>query len=114
MKKFALSVLYVFSIVLAVGIGMAQVGKDLPVGGSASTIKCPYALLEDKDCEQIDGEKVCGYTYSQGVLAFLPQESNYKNYVRSQCGTYNSAGEFNRYDGCKSVSNTPTSDGCSE
>lgn len=38
MKKFALPVLYVLSIVVAVGIGMAQVGKD---GSGKGSIDCP-------------------------------------------------------------------------
>lgn len=51
MKAFASSVLYVFSIVLAVGIGMFQVGKEVHIGNSSEG--------GDSDCS-FDGYSVYG------------------------------------------------------
>jgi hypothetical protein len=113
MKKYASFGLYVFSIVLAVGIGMGQVGKTYQPNMEGASIKCPITTIGDANCGQVSGEPTCGYSYATGK-EFAGVESNYKSIATSQCGTYNSSGEFTRYSGCQSVSTKPTSDGCGD
>lgn len=47
MKKFALSFLYVFSIVLAVGIGMTQA---VTTGDSIGSVPCNVAIISPSPC----------------------------------------------------------------
>jgi hypothetical protein len=111
MKKFASFALYVSSIALAVGIGMLQVGKEYRQTESGADTKCPIVSLGQSDCGQIQGESTCDYKFSRAAT-IVNYESNYRNVSRSQCGTYNSEGQFTRYTGCSSEALTPTSDEC--
>ena len=52
MKTFSLSFLYVFSIVLAIGIGMAQVGNEGELRLRASETECPEIV--EPPCAQFN------------------------------------------------------------
>lgn len=122
MKPFALSVLYVFSIVLAVGIGMFQVGKEANDDIGSKSDNCNIVSISSTDCIQVVGKESCERTYSVGVGTVMAGTGNYQSISRQQCGDLSitrhpdrSVTEsFTKDPNCKTASLTPTTDGCGE
>lgn len=85
MKKYALSVLHVFSIVLAVAIGMTQMGKsEIFTVGSAEP--CTLAITGGHDCGG-----GCGlYFDDEDGSDYHSTTENYGNYESNQCYVANS------------------------
>ena len=117
MQKVATFTLYVFSIALAVGIGMTQAGKVVQGDGS----DCPYAWKDTLDCMTLSSSQVsCSKTYDDayGTLS----SPKYRLKARNQCGFYTltfnpqtglySEPEIFNYDPkCQVESHTPESCG---
>ena len=128
MKSFALSMLYVSSIVLAVGIGMAQVGKESLGGNGSAHSDCNYRTKDSPNCLDFPASLLpCEKTYED---AYGQSEKNYRLIARNQCGGWgltplldpngNPTGYYTLPEifipdpKCGVQVTTPTSDGCSE
>ena len=87
--------IYVFSIVLAVGIG--QMGRDSQEKCGREVLPdCTWANILPYDCPQMDGEEKCGYDYSGGDPMALGQRK-YIDVSAYQCGSTNNEGKFERF-----------------
>lgn len=65
MKKVILSALYVLSIVLAIGIGMSQMGKEKMSVEAFGAVKNCDSDLQEKDCGMQDPTIPCGQNYHE-------------------------------------------------
>jgi hypothetical protein len=113
MKSLAMPALYVFSIVLAVGIGMGQAEKESRGEiGKGSNPNCVYRITVSTGCWTSTGSlEDCPRTRLIGVSTFFGSKNYRNDFSRSQCGS-RPGGVFTPDPRCQVEPTTPTSDGC--
>lgn len=120
MKEFATSVLYVLSIVVAVAIGMFQVGKEIHGESDKGSRECPYMFAVEYGCNQMGLTPTCRSVYTD-VAGNLPYLGKFWRKDEFQCGFYDLEYVPNKPPklvfkpdpGCFSVIFAPSSEGCS-
>ena len=112
MKIYASFALYVFSIALAVGIGVSQVGKGFQ-GISSGKGDCPYEDTEPMSCGQVQGQPPCGLSRKKGIEA-ANGNGNIQAVVGVQCVACEDADcwSYELDPSCQTWSLWLTSEGC--
>jgi len=128
MKSFAQFALYVSSIVLAIAIGMSQIGKGTQSESGSAHSDCNFNMRDSPDCDDFPTSLLyCTKTFED---AYGTSAKNYRLLHRNQCGGWgltpllDANGVHTGYytlpeifipdPKCVTEVTTPTSDGCSE
>jgi hypothetical protein len=105
--------LYVGSIIVAVGIGMIQ--STHTIDNSLGSVDCSYLWATPSDCTSVS-EQICNRSYTWGsgsgenyLDIYFPQCVD-----RSQALDHNDPNNYLSDPNCYAVSNKAVSDGCDE
>jgi len=131
MKSLAQFVLYVSSIVLAVGIGAFQIEKGTRDESGSVRSDCYFCVKDSRDCYDVSTSLLyCTKTFEDVYGTGLLSSNNYRRIYRNQCGgwgltplldangvhtgLYKLPEIFIPDPKCMTEVTTPTSDGCGE